>query len=51
MHYVNTKLDSGQKILQKKISINLRDSEKSLKKRVQQAEYKAYAQAVIKLFR
>ena len=51
VHYVNTKLDSGQKILQKKISIDLQDSEKSLKKRVQQVEYKAYAEAVIKLFR
>ena len=51
VHYVNTKLDSGQKILQKKISIDLQDSEKSLKKRVQQTEYKAYAEAVIKLFR
>tara|TARA_B100000780_G_scaffold164105_1_gene114738 strand:+ start:328 stop:885 length:558 start_codon:yes stop_codon:yes gene_type:complete len=51
VHYVNTKLDSGLKILQKKISIDLQDSEKSLKKRVQQVEYKAYAEAVIKLFR
>jgi phosphoribosylglycinamide formyltransferase-1 len=51
VHHVNAKLDSGQKILQKRISVNLEDNEKSLKKRVQQAEYRAYAEAVIKLFR
>ena len=51
VHHVNAKLDSGQNILQKKISVNLNDNEKSLKKRVQQAEYKAYPEAVIKLFR
>ena len=51
VHHVNAKLDSGQKILQKRISIDLKDDEKSLKKKVQQAEYRAYAEAVIKLFR
>jgi phosphoribosylglycinamide formyltransferase 1 len=51
VHHVSAKLDSGQKILQKKISINLNDDEKSLKRKVQQAEYKAYGEAVIKLFR
>jgi len=51
VHHVNTKLDSGRKILQKKISINLNDNESSLKRRVQQVEYKAYAEAVIRLFR
>ena len=51
VHHVNAKLDSGQKILQKKIPINLNDDENSLKKKVQQAEYKAYSEAVIRLFR
>jgi len=51
VHHVDVKLDSGQNILQKKISVNLNDNEKSLKRRVQQAEYKAYPEAVIKLFR
>ena len=51
VHYVDTKLDSGQKILQKKIFVNSSENEKSLKARVQQIEYKAYSEAIIKLFR
>ena len=51
VHYVNEKLDSGKKILQKKVFISSNDNEKTLKARVQQAEYRAYAEAVIKLFK
>jgi len=51
VHHVNVKLDSGQKIIQKKISIKLNDNEKSLKNRVRQAEHKAYTEAIIRLFR
>ena len=51
VHYVNDKLDSGKKILQKKVFISSIDSEKTLKAKVQQAEYRAYAEAVIKLFK
>ena len=51
MHYVNSKLDSGKKILQKKIFINSNDTEKSLKKKVQLAEYKAYPEAIIRVFK
>ena len=50
VHYVDTNLDSGQKILQKKIFVNSSENEKSLKARVQQIEYKAYSEAIIKLF-
>tara|TARA_B110000967_G_scaffold134383_1_gene137198 strand:+ start:771 stop:1328 length:558 start_codon:yes stop_codon:yes gene_type:complete len=51
VHYVNDKLDSGKKILQKKIFIDSNDNEKSLKKKVQLAEYKAYPEAIIRVFR
>jgi len=51
VHYVNNKIDSGQIILKKKIYIEERDTEMSLKTRVQQAEYKTYAEAIIKIFR
>jgi phosphoribosylglycinamide formyltransferase-1 len=51
VHCVNHKLDSGQKILQKKIFIDTNENEKSLKAKVQLVEYKAYSEAIIKLFR
>ena len=51
VHHVNAKIDAGLKILQKKISIKITDDEQTLKRKVQQAEYKAYPEAVIKLFR
>ena len=51
VHHVNNKLDSGLKILQKKIVINLNDNEKTLKFKVQQVEYKAYAEAIIRMYK
>ena len=51
VHCVKHKLDSGQKILQKKIFIDTNENEKSLKAKVQLVEYKAYSEAIIKLFR
>ena len=51
VHYVNNKIDSGQIILKKKIYIKENDTETSLKTRVQQAEYKTYAEAIIRIFR
>jgi phosphoribosylglycinamide formyltransferase-1 len=50
IHHVNEKLDSGQKILQKKIFVKLCDNEKSLKAKVQQAERRGYSEAIIKMF-
>tara|TARA_B110000093_G_C12877431_1_gene370401 strand:- start:395 stop:964 length:570 start_codon:yes stop_codon:yes gene_type:complete len=51
VHYVNDRLDSGQKILQRKVFINSTDNEASLKFKVQQIERKTYAEAIIKLFK
>ena len=50
VHHVNEKLDSGQKILQKKVFVKLCDNEKSLKAKVQQAERRGYSEAIIKMF-
>ena len=49
VHYVSEKLDSGKKILQKKVFINPNDNESTLKNKVQRVEHKAYAEAIIKI--
>ena len=51
VHYVNKKLDDGKTILQKKILINEKDNELSLKYRTQKLEHRAFPEAVIKIFR
>ena len=51
VHYVNKKLDSGSKILQKKFFINTNDDEKILKIKTQKLEYRAYPEAIIKIYR
>ena len=50
VHYVNNKLDSGKIIIQKSVSINSNDNVKTLKNKIQKKEYKAYSEAVIKVF-
>ena len=51
VHYVNSKLDSGNIILQKKIMIKKNDNEESLKKRVLIEEHKLYPEAIITVFK
>ena len=51
VHYVNDKLDSGRTILQKKVFISSTDNENTLKTKVQKKEYKAYSEAIIKIYR
>ena len=51
VHYVNEKLDSGSTIVQKSFFINSNDNELSLKKKTQDLEYKAFPEAIIKIFR
>jgi len=48
VHIVNSKLDSGKKILQSKIKIYKNDNEKSLAKRLLKVENKLYPKAVKK---
>ena len=51
VHYVNEKLDSGSVIIQKNFLINSNDDEKILKKKTQKLEYRAFPEAIIKIFR
>ena len=51
VHYVNEKLDGGNKILQKFFFIKESDDEFILKKKTQRLEYKAFPEAIIKVFR
>ena len=51
VHYVNNKLDDGDIIVKKIFYINSNDNENTLKKKTQAMEYKAYPEAIIKIFR
>ena len=51
VHYVNNKLDDGKVIIKKFFYLNPEDNETTLKKKTQQLEYKAYPEAIIKIFR
>ena len=50
VHYVNNKLDSGKIIIQKSVAISSSDNVETLKNKIQQKEYRAYSEAVIKVF-
>ena len=50
VHVVNSKLDSGKIILQKKIKINKNDNAKTLEKKILKIEYKLYPRAIKKFF-
>jgi phosphoribosylglycinamide formyltransferase 1 len=51
VHFVNEKLDGGNKITQKSFFINVKDDVLDLKKKTQKLEYKAFPEAIIKVFR
>ena len=51
VHYVNKKLDNGISILQKTFFIKSTDNESSLKQKTQRLEYRAFPEAIIKIFR
>ena len=50
VHFVNKKLDSGNIILKKSFFINKGDDEKILKDKTQRLEYRAFPEAIIKIF-
>ena len=50
VHFVNSKLDSGKIILQKKVKISKNDTAKSLAKKVLIQEHKLYPKAISKVF-
>ncbi len=49
VHFVNSRLDSGKVILQKKVKILKNDSSKSLAKRVLKEEHILYPKALVKI--
>ena len=51
VHYVNNKLDDGHIILKKMFYLKLKDNVETLKQKTQKLEYKAYPEAIIKIFR
>ena len=50
VHFVNSKLDSGKIILQKKVKITKNETKKSLAKKVLEQEHKLYPRAILKVF-
>jgi len=50
VHFVNSQLDSGKIILQKKVKINKFDTAKSLAKKILIQEHKLYTKAIRKIF-
>ena len=51
VHYVNEKLDNGKNIVQKSFFISKNDNTKILKEKTQRLEYKAFSEAIIKIYR
>ena len=50
VHFVNSRLDSGKIILQKKIKILKNENESSLAKKILVQEHKLYPKAILKIF-
>ena len=50
VHFVNSKLDSGKIINQKKVKINKSDTSSSLAKKILVQEHKLYPKAILKIF-
>ena len=50
VHFVNSKLDSGKIILQKKVKITKKDTFKTLKKKILREEHMLYPKAIKKIF-
>ena len=51
VHYVNSKLDDGDIIVKKTFYLSANENERTLKHKTQLLEYKAYPEAIIKIFR
>ena len=50
VHFVNSKLDSGRIILQKRVKITKNETPKSLAKKILLQEHKLYSKAILKVF-
>ena len=51
VHFVNKKLDDGNIIVKKYFYLNKNDDELTLKQKTQKLEYKAFPEAIVKIFR
>ena len=51
VHLVNSKLDSGKIILQKKVKIKKNETEKTIARRVLKQEHVLYPEAILKIFK
>ena len=50
VHYVNSKLDAGKIILQKKVRVSKKDNPVSLKSKILKQEHRLYPKALTKIF-
>ena len=50
VHFVNSKLDSGKIILQKRVKISKKDSPRTLAKKILIQEHKLYPKAILRVF-
>ena len=50
VHFVNSRLDSGKIILQKKVKISKKETKSSLAKKILVQEHKLYPKAILKVF-
>jgi formyltetrahydrofolate-dependent phosphoribosylglycinamide formyltransferase len=50
VHFVNSRLDSGKIILQRKVKISKNETESSLAKKILVQEHKLYPKAILKVF-
>ncbi len=50
VHFVNSKLDSGKIILQKKVRLKKNETSRSLAKKILVQEHKLYPKAILKIF-
>ena len=50
VHFVNSRLDSGKIILQKKVKISKKETKASLAKKILAQEHKLYPKAILKVF-
>ena len=50
VHFVNSKLDSGKIILQKKVKISKNETKETLAKKILFQEHKLYPKAILKIF-
>ena len=51
VHYVDKKLDSGKIIIKKKFNLSHDDNEQSLKRKTQILEYRAFSEAINKIYK